>query len=184
MTVRTAFACMTTVLVLASTAAAQPSRVEVSGGYQVTRAADQTFPAGWSLDIAANLNDAWGIVGEASGAYRAASDSDLGVDVNLSIHTVGAGARWSRRGAGRIVPFLQMLAGVTKVSAHADVVGNEISGSSTELMLQPGGGVNIMLTERLGLVGQADYRRVFLDGSDGESGESELRVLLGVRIGL
>jgi hypothetical protein len=51
-------------------------------------------------------------------------------------------------------------------------------------MVQAGGGVTVTLNGRWGLVGQVDYRRVFLDESDGESGENQLRVVLGVRVGL
>ena len=186
MIARAVFVCVTAALafVVVPTAAAQPSRFDLSGGYQVIRAADHTFPVGWSLDLSRSLHPAWGIVAEISGARRVEEDGDLGVDVKLSLHSVGAGARWSMRGAKRTVPFLQMLAGVTRVSAHAEIVGTEVGSSSSEFMLQPGGGVNVKLNERLGLVGQADYRRVFLDDSNGESGENQLRVFLGARIGL
>jgi hypothetical protein len=184
MITRGAFAGVTAVLVLASTAAAQPSLFEVSGGYQIIRAADQAFPVGWSIDIGANPTDTWGIVGEVSGAYRVVGDRDLDTDVNLSLHSVGAGTRWSRRGSGRIVSFLQMLAGVTRVTASADVLRHEVGDSSTAFMLQPGGGVSVRLNGRLGLVGQADYRRVFFDDSDGEPGENQLRVLLSIRMSL
>ncbi len=179
--------CVTAALgftLVPAAAAAQPSRFEVSGGYQATRAADQIFAAGWSLDVSSSLGDAWGIVAEVSGAHRVEGDSDLGVDVKLSVHSLGAGARWSKRRATRIGLFLQMLAGVTRFNAQAEMGGTDIGGSSTEFMLQPGGGIDVRLNERLGLVGQADYRHVFLDGGGRESGESQFRVLLGVRIGL
>ena len=169
-------------LVAVPGAAAQPSRFEVSGGYQAVRAADQTFALGWSADVSSNLSDAWGVIAEVSGTRRDAADADLGVDVSLSLHSLGAGLRWSKRGA-RIVPFLQMLAGATRLGAHAEVHGTEIGDSLMKFMLQPGGGIDVRLHERLGLAGQADYRRVFLD-SDGDSGENQLRVFLGVRFGL
>jgi hypothetical protein len=164
-------------------AAAQSSRFDVSGGYQTTRAADQIFAAGWSADVSSNLNDVWGIVAEISGTHREEADADLGADVTLSIHSFGGGLRWSKRGS-RIVPFLQMLAGATRMSAQAEVQGTEIGESVVKVMLQPGGGIEVRLNERLGVVGQADYRRVFLDESDGQSGENQVRVFLGVRFGL
>jgi hypothetical protein len=77
-----------------------------------------------------------------------------------------------------------MLAGAARLSAQAEVQGTEIGESVVKFMLQPGGGVNVTLNDRLGLVGQVDYRRVFLDESDGESGENQVRVFLGVRLGL
>jgi hypothetical protein len=170
-------------LVAVPEAAAQPSRFEVSGGYQSTRAADQIFAVGWSADVSGNLSDAWGIVAEISGTRREEADADLASDVTLSIRSFGGGLRLSKRGS-RIVPFLQMSAGVARLSAQAEVQGTEIGESVVKFMLQPGGGVNVMLNDRLGLVGQVDYRRVFLDESDGESGENQVRVFLGVRLGL
>jgi hypothetical protein len=177
------FAVATSSLAAVPVAAAQPSRFEVSGGYQATHTGDHTVAFGWSADVSGNLDDSWGIVVEISGTRRTEADADLGVDVTLSLHSSGAGLRWSRRGA-RIVPFLQTLAGATKISAHAEVRSTEIGDSVITFMLQPGGGVAVRLNERLGLVGQADYRRVFLDNSDGESDEDQLRVFLGVRFGL
>jgi hypothetical protein len=70
------------------------------------------------------------------------------------------------------------------MSAQAKVQGTEIGESVVKFMLQPGGGIEVKLSETLRLVGQADYRRVFLDDGDGESGQNQLRVFLGVRFGL
>lgn len=170
-------------LVVVPGVAAQPSRFEVSGGYQVTRAAEQTFAIGWSAGVATNLNDAWSVIAEINRARRVEPDAELDVDVTLSILTSGAGMRWSRRGGG-VVPFVQLLAGATMLSADAEVHGTGIGESVTKFMLQPGGGADVRLNDRFGLVGQADYRRVFLDDSDGESGENQFRVFLGVRVGL
>jgi hypothetical protein len=172
-------------LIAAETAAAQPSRFEVSGGYQTTRVADQTLPIGWSADIATNLNRIWSVVGEVSGAYRIEQDEDLGVDVKLSVHSLGTGARWSRRVAPRFVPFLQVLVGAARISAHTEILNTRVGDSSTKFMLQPGGGVNLKMNETLGVVGQVDYRRVFVDEQDaGETGQNQFRAFVGVRIGL
>jgi hypothetical protein len=176
-----------TVLIVAIVhqAGAQTSRVEVSGGYAITHAADQLLPFGWSADIATNLNRTWSMVGEVSGAYKVIEDEDLGVDVNLSLYSLGAGARWSSRVAPRIVPFVQVLAGAARVSAKAEMLGRKIGDALTNFMLQPGGGVNVKMNEAFGLFGQMDYRRVFLDEQeDRESGNNHFRVIVGVRFGL
>lgn len=176
-----------TVLLLAivHTATAQTARVEVSGGYEITRTADQTLPFGWSADIATNLNRAWSVVGEVSGAYKVIEDEDLRADVNLSLLTLGTGARWSNRRATRIVPFVQVLVGAARLAAHAEILGTKIGDSSTKFMLQPGGGLVFKMNETFGFVGQADYRRVFLHGQDDrETRESQLRAFVGVRIGV
>ena len=87
--------------------------------------------------------------------------------------------------ASRIIPFLQVLVGAARASARTAILGREVGDSSTNLMLQPGGGVNLRMNETFGLVGQVDYRRVFLDDEvDRESGENQFRALVGVRVGL
>ena len=182
---RTASACLIALLgfAVAGTAAAQPPRVEVSGGYQSLWAADQTFALGWGAGITTRIAEAWDAVGEGTGAWKTEDDGDLGADVKLSIYSAGVGARWSRRGTAAVVPFLQLLAGVTRVKARAEILGTEVGDSSVSFMLQPGGGVKLRLNGTLGLVGQADYRRVFLDDRDGESSENQFRVLVGVCVG-
>lgn len=187
MIARTTHVCGVAVLALAvvHSATAQTSRVEVSSGYETTRVADQTLPIGWSLDIATNLNGPWSVVGEVSGAYKVEEDRDLGTDVRLSLYSLGTGARWSSRVATRIVPFLQALAGAARTRAHTNILGTKVGDSSTEFMLQPGGGVNVRLNHGFGIVGQVDYRRIFLDREDDrESGQNQFRVLVGVRFGL
>ncbi len=177
--------CVAAVLVLAITnpATAQTSRIEVTGGYQTVRVLDQTLPLGWSADCAANLDAAWSIVGEASAAHKTERDENLGFDVDLSLHAFGAGARWSSRAGRRIIPFLQVLAGAVRARAKAVVLGVQIGDSSTRFTLQPGGGVNVRVTDALGLVGQIDYRRIFLDEEeDGESGRNEFRIFVGLRL--
>ena len=179
--------CVTAVLSLglAETAAAQFSRFDVSGGYQFARTGDQALPIGWSADIATNLNGTWSIVGEVSGAYRIEEDEDLGVDVRLSVHSLGAGARWSSRVATRIIPFLQVLGGAARAAANARLFDTDVGDASTNFMLQPGAGVNLKMTETLGLVGQVDYRRIFVDaGDDTASGANQFRVFVGARVGL
>jgi len=87
--------CAAVVLVgsMAVPTAAQTRTVEVSARYQALYdwSIEERFPVGWSGDVAANVNDSWGIVAEVGGVYR--SDTDLDVDLNL--FTFGGGARWS-----------------------------------------------------------------------------------------
>jgi hypothetical protein len=162
-------------------AVAQTPSVEVTGGYQAPydRAIQEWFPVGWSVDVAANISRAWAIVGEFGAAYR--SDTDL--DIDLDLYTFGGGLRWSRR-TMRVVPFAQLVFGFARMGSSANIAGGHIRFSQTKLMLQPGGGLNILIGERWGVVGQADYRRIFLDeDQDGKSGVNELRVFGGVRFG-
>lgn len=167
----------------AQSALAQRSALAIAGGYQFTGMADQTLPVGWSAGISTRIGGAWGLAAEASGAYRTDRDQDLGVDVRLSVHTLGIGVRWSGRGPANIVPFLQVLGGVARATAHARPFDTDVGETSTQLMLQPGAGLDVSLSDILGLVGQADYRRVFIDEDQGESGAHQFRLFVGVRVG-
>ena len=61
----------------------------------------------------------------------------------------------------------------------------DVGDTSMNFMLQPGGGVNLKMTETLGLVGQVDYRRVFVENEeDRASGANQFRVFVGARVGL
>jgi hypothetical protein len=173
------------VLALARPGIAQMPRVEISAAYQVVRASDQTLPLGWNVGTATNLTRRWSIVGEGGGTRRTALDRDLDVDVTLSVRSVGAGLRWSYRGTPSVVPFVQMVAGASEIAARAQILQTRIGGSSTNFMLQPGGGVSIMATGLFGFVARVDYRRVFLDRVNGtQPGANQFNALLGVRIGL
>jgi hypothetical protein len=44
--------------------------------------------------------------------------------------------------------------------------------------------LDISVSDSLGLIGQADYRRVFVDEDRGESGANQIRLFVGVRVGL
>jgi hypothetical protein len=50
-------------------------------------------------------------------------------------------------------------------------------------MVQPGGGVTVVVGDRWSLLGAVDYRWVLLDeDTEGESGLNEVRVFAGVRL--
>ena len=164
-----------------SSVSAQPPKVEVSGGYQVLRALDKTFPAGWYVDVAADLNPWFGIVGEVGGAYKSESrriSINRTADVTSKLHTFMAGVRLSARINPRIVLFHNVLVGAVHASVGTDAVGVSLSPAETKVALQPNIGVNLMITDKVGVRAAADYRRVFLGNDRG--GENEFRVAVGV----
>jgi hypothetical protein len=170
------------VLVLTGPAAAQSTRIEVSGGYQATRVPDETLPLGWIVDVAIKVHDRFAAVAEVSGAYKTVPDENLGVDVDLSLHTWAFGPRWYAGRIGRILPYVQLMVGAERASATAQILQTAIGDSRTSFMLQPGGGVNVQMSNTIGVLGQFDYRRVFLDNKeDGASGENRLRIAVGLR---
>jgi hypothetical protein len=164
---------------------AQTPRIEISGGYQITRTPDQILPLGWNVDAAVNLDNHWSAVGELDRSEKTISDESLGVDVDLSVNTFSGGARWWAWRGRQIAPFLQLLTGTTRAGARAEILSRRIGESSTHLMLQPGGGVNLRVHDSFGVVGRLDYRRVFLDDDqEADSGENHFRVVFGIFFGL
>jgi len=148
---------------------------ETSAGYQLLHVPDQTFPFGLNVDGARNFGP-WSIAAEAGWAF------DKSDDVTYNVFNLGAGPRWTARSKAPVWPFAQVMAGLVYSRASTDVLGLDISDSTTRFMLQPGGGVVVLAGDGWGIVGQVDYRRVFLDEEeDGESGQNDFRVFVGVR---
>lgn len=129
--------------------------------------AEHRYPAGWYFSAAANMNQWFGVVGEASGSYRSedATFESGTFSEKEQVYTFMGGPRFFRK-VGRIVPFGQALVGIatkrlqqteTRTEGYAAGV-NTWSPSSSNLAIQPGGGVTIYLVERVGLRVSGDYR--------------------------
>jgi len=172
--------------VASSAAAQQVPTGEFAAGWRLLHVPDsfeegdsQTLPLGWFADISGNLNRVFSVVGEISGSYKTFEESfaEGGVNVNvtadLKIHTFLGGIRFSGRQNPKFVPFAQALFGVARGSVDVEgkaTVGGRTetvteSDSSSEFAVDIGGGVNVPLTERLGLRVAASYLRI--GGSDG-----------------
>jgi hypothetical protein len=167
--------------VVTATGTATNPTFDVSVGYQWLHAPDQNFPFGLNVDGARNFGP-WSLVGELGWAHG--SNDDLGSDISLNLWHLGAGGRWTGRSTSRVWPFAQVLAGAAHARAHVDDgIEGEDSASDTRFMLQPGVGASILLGDGWGVVGQVDYRRIFLDeDEDGTSGENEVRLFIGLRV--
>ncbi len=146
---------------------------ETTLGYQWLRVPDQTFPFGLNVDGSYNFSANVGLVGEVGWA-RDSED-----DVTFNAWNLGIGPRFTARPDGPVWPFAQVLVG----GVHARASFDDDSASATRFMIQPGAGVYVNAGDGWGLVGQADYRRVFLDeDEDGDTGENDLRLFIGLRL--
>ncbi|MGH9936514.1 MAG: outer membrane beta-barrel protein [Blastocatellia bacterium] len=155
-------------------------KAELYGGYSAVFTQDFTLH-GWQASIAGNLNNWFGMAAEFGGAY----DSDtvfLGgsnIRRKSTLYSYLFGPRFSRRGGGRMTPFVHALFG--GVHAKAEVQGGVVNGDATQngFGMALGGGLDVKLTETVALrVIQADY---FLTRSQGDS-VSNGRVSAGVVI--
>ena len=114
----------------------------------------QTSTLGWNVSVAGNLLPWLGLVGDVGGNYKTVAD------VTLKIHTFLSGVRISGR-AGRLVPFGQFVVGLAQSSAGY----YGLNASSYDLAMQPGGGVDIGLSDSVALRVQVDFRTIFSEGA-------------------
>lgn len=169
---------------------AQPQRpAEVAGGgYSFVRdfLVEENFPLGWFASGSYRIFDWLDAVGEVSGTYKKHDftvDSDT-FSTTTRLHSYLGGVRHSRP-MGRLIPFGQFLVGVTRETGGVTVFRQSIAEPQTKLTLQPGGGVDIPLTDRLSARFGADYRRIFAErlNTDEES-DNQLRFAAGVVVGM
>jgi hypothetical protein len=152
--------------------------VEIGAGYAYMRdkELDTSFPLGWFADIAGNLSPWLGLVAEASGSYKTASDFE-GFEHKLSVHTLMGGVRLARRGDGATL-YAQVLAGAARagVSFEGDTVSN------TDLAVQPGVGFDVRVSDRMAVRVGGDFRRIFgeNDPDFGRQHSDEWRLIAGL----
>jgi opacity protein-like surface antigen len=186
-----AFAMLLGVATLARAQAPAPAfpTFDVTGGYQLLHlfaGSDEddgglTFPIGLNLDGAWNFSESLGLAGEIGWARK--SDDEDGLDVTYNAFNIGVGPRFTARGNAKVQPYGQLFVGALHFRASAEAAGIDISETDTKFMVQPGVGVNYVAGDGWGVVGAVDYRRVFLDEEeDGNTGENEIRVFVGIRM--
>jgi hypothetical protein len=163
--------------------AATIPRFEISAGYQLLLVTDEPgsmFPSGLAVDAAANVG-AFAFVAEGGWSFR--SEGNEPDDVRFDFWHAGAGPRWTMRKHPRVWPYAQALVGATFHVTSGHIAGTDQSDRTAHLMVQPGGGVTVVVGDRWSLLGAVDYRWVLLDeDTEGESGLNEVRVLAGVRL--
>jgi hypothetical protein len=154
---------------------------ELSGGYQLLHVRDSMFPFGLNVDAARHYGNL-GLVAEIGFALD--SEDVAGLELSSNAWNFGVGGRWTGFNSGRVWPFAQVLIGAEVLHASVEVAGFEESDTETSFMLQPGVGVNFVIADGLGLVGQVDYRRTFFDEPDDvEDGvNNQFRIFFGARM--
>jgi hypothetical protein len=134
-----------------------------------------SFPFGLAVDGVRNFG-AFGIVAEGGWSFKTeGEDPD---DFVLNVWHAAGGFRWTSRSNPKIWPYFQALVGAEILHTSA---GD--GDTSTNLMVQPGGGVTFVVGDGWGIFAAADYRRVFMDEeTDGISGTNGVRVFAGFRM--
>lgn len=187
---RLAFGLFSSTLLLCVPApvSAQASSGQIAGGgYSFVRdyLAKENLPLGWFASGAYNITDWLAAVGEVSGSYKNYDftfDSDT-FSTNTRLHSYLGGARYSRR-MGGMTPFGQVLVGVTRETGGVTLFRQSIGTPQTKLTLQPGGGVDVPLTDRLSARLAADYRRIFAERENtDQKDDNQFRFAAGVVVG-
>jgi opacity protein-like surface antigen len=169
----------TLVFAMPQPARAQNNAGEFSAGWRVLHFEEETFSRGWYADALGSLTDSLGVVGEVSGHYRTIDETRVvaGFPVNvvadLKIHSFMGGIRLSARQNPQIVAFGQGLLGLVHGSASFEgstTIGGRTftvdeSESDSDMAFELGGGVNVRMTENIGLRFAASYFRVIEDGA-------------------
>ena len=158
---------------------------ETSVGYQFLNVTDDpgtTFPFGLAVDMALN-SGAFGFVAE--GGWSQRSEGDEPDEVSFNFWHAGSGIRWSSRSNSRFRPYAQTLLGAAFHQVKGEIGGIDQTDTTSHFMVQPGGGVHVVIGNGLGIFGAVDYRRVFLDEAiEGDSGLNEIRLFVGFRLSL
>ena len=154
-------------LALAATpAAAQDDRqTDVAIGYLAYRNFDAPMQ-GWHVQVRAPLQWRWGIVAEAVVAHGSDDEAE---NANLRDYAGLAGIRYTWRQTPRIAPFWQVLGGAMHLKStgtSCDPTGRctPTEDSTTLAAFQPGVGVSVMVSSRLGIQAQVDLPVVIRPG--------------------
>lgn len=164
-------------------ARAQTAAVELRGGYAYVADADFNFPFGFYADIGVPVSPSMSVVAEIG--HSRANVVEFGVPVTLSVTSYQGGVRLEAR-RGRVRPYVNAIGGVTRLGGGVNVGnlggvrGLDVNVSALAFTIQPGGGVVIPLSDRVGLALGGDYRW----GAGDLGSVKEFRFTSGVVFGL
>lgn len=153
-------------------------RISVGGGYAFVRHIegdwrDENLPRGFWVFASARLAHSIELTGEYARTTKSYDSgiSPIFIAPRLEIDTLTFGPTLRFRSGRRWSPYVQTLAGAYRWRTESFF----FRGSDTDFVVQPGGGVDVRLFERLSLRAQADLRTIF-----GEQVSYQLRISSGV----
>ena len=129
------------------TAVAQEKPIaELTGGYQFLRLDGLNVPVGWDASVNVPTNSWLGLVGDFGGATKSVSG------VNTTIYTFGGGPQFTLR-THSVEPYFRLVLGAARFGAS----GYGLSASTTAFLVEPGGGADFYISDRLSLRLGANY---------------------------
>jgi Outer membrane protein beta-barrel domain len=161
--------------------AADPTKVEVSGGYTFlddvsgTPLPEPNTLNGWAASVGGYFNDSFGVVAEVGGSYATSIGARVGVPTpsRRMEYSVMGGPQFVSHQNPKVTPFVQVLVGAARQNGGA--FGSGSGDRENYIAVQPGGGVDVNMTPNLGLRLQVDYRLLLSFGTD-----NNFRLLIGI----
>jgi hypothetical protein len=154
-----------------ATAAHAQTAGNLGVGYSFMRLVEDeglTLPGGFLVSYAQPLaGSAISIVSEGGGNYTTAYDD------TLALHTLQSGVRFSSPADRTVTPFAQFLAGVMNVGWSGE--------SANYFAIEPGGGVDIRVTGRVGLRVAGSLPMAISGGDVGNTFRFHVGVVVPVR---
>jgi opacity protein-like surface antigen len=173
-------------------------KAEVSAGYQFLNFSNddqnESLPKGWYFDVVGNVSPVLGVVFQIGGNYKTFEESfSIGgitstATADLKVHEFLGGMRLNARSGSEIVPYGQVLVGAinasVEVSSSTTIPGTapisfNTEDSGTDFCLELGAGVNLGLTDALGLRVGADYLRVWEEDAGGNLFRFHVGIVIG-----
>lgn len=147
-------------VVFASSSFAQNAPdIEGSFGYSFLRQQVGFDRHGWVASAAGNVNNWFGVKGEAGGSYTDIPHNDS--------HSFLAGAQFTARIRPAVSPWLHFLAGVVRTQQGVSpFLFASVLTTESDFAMQPGVGVDFWMRPKFGIRLGGDYRRVFFDRPD------------------
>ncbi len=146
---------------------------------------------GFNVSATGYVTKRFGLAGDFSAGFKSRRDSfdTIQVRSKLSLYNVTAGPQVKFFGAGRVVPSLHALFGVSRRSLKVTAVDTStsplatVSDSTTSFTMNIGGGLDTRLNDRVDFrIVQVDYNPIFIRGRRIEDVDFPGRTLHGVRI--
>jgi hypothetical protein len=165
----------------AAAQAAAPRRYDAAAGYAFMRDQDiannnpdisANFPAGWLASVGATPWSWLGVAGEVSGSYKTVNIP--GDQPKLRVYTFLAGPR-VKHVSSRIAPFGQVLFGTARATTTVLTVSDTVN----DFAYQPGGGVDLNMSGRVGLRVEGDYRIIRAGGANSKESRFILAAVVG-----
>jgi outer membrane protein with beta-barrel domain len=171
------------VVLMASALPAAAQNISFGYQYQHLSGVNQgvNMPAGLNVDVGIPVGSGVSLVGQFDWSSKSASEVVFGTSVsgNIDVSTFGGGVRWTAA-MSKLAPFVDVLFGGSHFSGSVNLAGIQVtSGSTTDPMLQVGGGVAVPMGSAVSVLGQFDYRRMFTD----PQGIDSFRFVGGIRVG-